>query len=183
MKIRPLPFALLTIFVLAVDRAGQAQTPSPANLTQAPVPQAPALTAPQGKVAPPPGKIDITQEPIVKIVANVQPAVVNITAQETVPAYVTNQYFQLYRGNRTAQSIESGLIISADGFVITNAHVVALAEKEKEVSITLMSGSKYRAQIITADEDADLALLKIEDKTVQFPYFDLSYTSPNLLGE
>ena len=35
-----------------------------------------------------------------KIVANVQPAVVNITAQETVPEYVTayNQYFQLYRG-------------------------------------------------------------------------------------
>jgi len=60
---------------------------------------------------------------------------------------------------------------------------VALAEKEKEVNITLSSGSKYRAQIISSDEDADLALLKIEDKTVQFPYFDLSYTSPNLLGE
>ncbi len=38
-------------------------------------------------------------------------------------------------------------------------------------------------EIISADEDADLALLKIEDKTVQFPYFDLTYTSPNLLGE
>ena len=31
--------------------------------------------------------------------------------------------------------------------------------------------------------DADLALLKIDDKTVQFPYFDLSYVSPDLLGE
>ena len=58
-----------------------------------------------------------------------------------------------------------------------------MAEKEKEVNITLSSGSKYRAQIITADEDADLALLKIEDQIAQFPYFDLSYTSPNLLGE
>jgi serine protease Do len=187
MKIRLLLFSLFILFVLAGSRAGLGQTPAPVTQTQAPVPQAPALTAPQGKVAPPPGKIDITQEPIVKIVANVQPAVVNITAQETVPEYVTsyNQYFQLYRGvrNRTSQSIGSGLIISADGYVITNAHVVALAEKEKEVSITLSSGSKYRAEIITADEDADLALLKIEDKTVQFPYFDLTYTSPNLLGE
>jgi serine protease Do len=184
MKTHLLRFALLILFVLAVNRAAQAQAASPAN--QAPVPQAPALTAPQGKVAPPPGPIDIAQEPIVKIVANVQPAVVNITTQETVPEYVTySQYFQLYRGvrNRTAQSIGSGLIISADGFIITNAHVVALAEKEKEVSITLSSGSKYRAEIISADDDADLALLKIEDKTVQFPYFDLSYTSPNLLGE
>ena len=154
---------------------------------QAPVPQTPGLMAPQGKVAQQPGQIDITQEPIVKIVANVQPAVVNITAQETVSDYVTtyNQYFQLYRRprDRTAQSIGSGLIVSADGYVVTNAHVVELAEKEKEVSITLSSGSKYRAEIISADEDADLALLKIEDKTVQFPYFDLSYTSPNLLGE
>ena len=157
--------------------------PTPPNQAQAPVPQAPALTAPQGKVSPSRGAVDITQEPIVKIVANVQPAVVNIAAQGTVPAYVTDQYFRLFRGNRAAQSIGSGLIISADGFVITNAHVVALAEKEKEVNITLSSGSKYRAQIIAADDDADLALLKIDDKDVQFPYFDLSYTSPNLLGE
>ena len=160
----------------AQDAAGPAQTP---------VPQAPSLSAPQGKVSPPPGPVDIAQEPIVKIVANVQPAVVNINAQETVPEYYTayNSYFRIFHPSRTSQSIGSGLIISADGFVITNAHVVALAEKQKEVNITLSSGSKYRAQIISADEDADLALLKIEDRSVQFPYFDLSYTSPNLLGE
>ena len=185
MKIRLVSFVSLILLTFSALQAAQAQATPTA--TQAPVPQAPALTAPQGKVSPPPGPVDIAQEPIVKIVANVQPAVVNITAQETVSDYVTsyNQYFQLYRSprNRTAQSIGSGLIISADGFVLTNAHVVALAEKEKEVSITLSSGSKYRAEIISADEDADLALLKIEDKTVQFPYFDLSYTSPNLLGE
>jgi S1-C subfamily serine protease len=180
MKLRPL-FCLMSLATCGMVDA-QNPPPSPSQ-AQAPAPKGPALTAPQGKVSPPPGAVDITQEPIVKIVANVQPAVVNIAAQGTVPAYVTDQYFRLYRGNRSAQSIGSGLIISADGFVITNAHVVALAEKEKEVNITLSSGSKYRAQIITADDDADLALLKIDDKDVQFPYFDLSYTSPNLLGE
>jgi len=163
-----------------VDAQNSSTPPNPAPLS-------PALTTPQGKVSPPQGTVDIAQEPIVKIVANVQPAVVNINAEETVPEYYTayDQYFRLYRGVRKhpAQSIGSGLIISADGFVITNAHVVALAEQEKEVNITLSSGSKYRAQIITADSDADLALLKIDDKEVQFPYFDLSYTSPNLLGE
>ncbi len=171
--------ALVALLSLA-DATAQAAT-------QAPVPTAPGLSAPQGKVSVSPGPIDITQEPIVKIVANVQPAVVNITAQETVPdyTYAYDRYFRLYRNeqSRTAQSIGSGLIISADGYIITNAHVVALAEKEKEVNVTLSSGSKYRAQIVSADEDADLALLKIEDQTVQFPYFDLSYTSPNLLGE
>jgi serine protease Do len=183
MKNRLFPLALLILCFAASRLPAQIGTPPPTNQAQAPVPQAPALTAPQGKVAPPPG-VDIAQEPIVKIVANVQPAVVNINAEETVPEAYTayDQYFRMYRGVRkhTAQSIGSGLIVSADGFVVTNAHVVALAEKE--VNITLSSGSKYRAQIISADEDADLALLKIEDKT-QFPYFDLSYTSPNLLGE
>jgi serine protease Do len=179
---------LFVLVALAAGASAFAQNPpSPPNQTQAPVPEAPGLSSPQGKVKPPPGPVDITQEPIVKIVANVQPAVVNINAEETVPEYYTayDQYFRMYRHvrNRTAQSIGSGLIISADGYVLTNAHVVALAEKEKEVNITLSSGSKYRAQIITADEEADLALLKIEDQTTQYPYFDLSYTSPNLLGE
>ena len=188
MKNRLFPFALIALSIVVAGSSSYAQNPPlPPNQQQAPVPQAPALSAPQGKVSPPRGPVDIANEPIVKIVANVQPAVVNITAQETVPEYYTayDSYFRLYRGtrNRTSESIGSGLIISADGFVLTNAHVVAMAEKEKEVNITLSSGSKYRAEIISVDDDADLALLKIEDKEIQFPYFDLTYTSPNLLGE
>ena len=147
--------------------------------------QNPALAAPQGKVAPL-NSINIANEPIVRVVANVQPAVVNITAEGTVRGYDTYQsFFNRYRvpRNRPEQSIGSGLLVSADGYIITNAHVVALAEQEKSVSVTLNSGSKYKAQIVSADDDADLALLKIEDKAVQFPYFDLSYVSPDLLGE
>lgn len=183
-------FTLFIVILLAAVKAGHAQTPAatpppaPAS-TNADAPQPPNLTSPQGKVSQPVGPVDIANEPIVKIVANVQPAVVNITAEETVPEYYTayNSYFRIFHPSRKASSIGSGLIISADGFVLTNAHVVALSEKQKEVSVTLTSGSKYQAQIITADEDADLALLKIEGQATQFPYFDLSYTSPNLLGE
>ena len=164
-----------------------------AQTVNAPVPAAaghgpgPDLTAPSGRVAPPPGQVNVGEEPIVKVITNVMPAVVNITAEGTVPQYynAVGPFFQNFRVLRDtpAQSIGSGLIVSADGFVITNAHVVELAEKEKEVSITLKSGSKYKAEIVEADNDADLALLKIEDKTVQFPYFDLNFVSPNFLGE
>ena len=178
------PSISLGVFALFGSLAFAAQPPSTPTPVTGP---APALTAPQGKVVPPPGLIDVANEPIVKVIDNVMPAVVNITAEETVPQYYTgyNQFFGRYRMQRDVpeQSIGSGLIISADGFVVTNAHVVALAEKTKEVSITLKSGSKYKAQIVYADEDVDLALLKIEDKTTQFPYFDLSYVSPNRLGE
>ena len=178
-------FGLITSLAVVTAAPAQTQSSPQSGQSTAPVPLAPTLTTPQGKVTPPPGAVDISQEPIVKIVANVQPAVVTITAKETVPSYYTayNSYFRMFHPGGTSQSIGSGLIVTADGFIITNAHVVALAEKEKEVSITLSSGSKYRAQIISADDDADLALLKIEDQTVQFPYFDLGYTSPNLLGE
>jgi serine protease Do len=186
MKFRFLRHLIPGTLIGVVVSTAQAQTPPPASAPP-PATPAPALAIPQGKVPPPPGSVDIPNEPIVKVVNNVLPAVVNITAQETVPEYYTayNNYFQIYRGvrNRMEQSIGSGLIVSADGYIITNAHVVALAEKEKVVSITLNSGSKYQAQIINADEDKDLALLKIEDKTVQFPYFDLGYISPNYLGE
>jgi serine protease Do len=167
-----------------------------AQVSNAPVPAPPAaaghgpgptLTAPAGKVTPPPGQINVADEPIVKVITDVMPAVVNITAEGTVPQYynAVGPFFQNFRVLRDTpeQSIGSGLIISADGFVLTNAHVVELAEREKEVSITLKSGSKYKAEIVQADNDSDLALLKIEDKTVQFPYFDLTYVSPNLLGE
>ncbi len=146
-----------------------------------------AVPAAPGKVAPLPGQINVADEPIVKVINNVMPAVVNITAEGTVPQFynAVDPFFRNFRIQRNTpeQSIGSGLIISADGFVLTNAHVVELAEREKEVLVTLKSGSKYKAQIVDADSDADLALLKIEDQSVQFPYFDLNYVSPNLLGE
>jgi serine protease Do len=173
----PLYFALILLGM--APPLASAQAPSTAKM--------PALSAPQGKMPPPMGTITIANEPIVRVVANVQPAVVNITAEATVPEYYNayGSFFSRYRGvvNRPEQSIGSGLIISADGYILTNAHVVALAEQEKKVSVTLNSGSKYTARIISADEDADLALLKIDDNAVQFPYFDLTFVSPNLLGE
>ncbi len=151
--------------------------------------QTPALVAPQGKVAAPPalGSINLANEPIVRVVANVQPAVVNITAEGTVPEY-SNVYGGFFRElPALPQPAGPEHRLGPDRFGRRlhphHAHVVALAEQEKSVNITLNSGSKYKAQIVSADDDADLALLKIEDKTVQFPYFDLEYISPNLLGE
>lgn len=184
----PMNFRLLSklgAILLLGSLAARAQNP-PSIVSPSPA-KAPALTAPQGKVTPPPAAINVADEPIVKVINNVMPAVVNITAEGTVPEYYNayDQFFRNYRvvRDRPEKSIGSGLIISADGFVITNAHVVALAQKEKIVSITLKSGSKYQAQIVDEDDDADLALLKIQDKTVLFPYFDLNYVSPDLLGE
>ena len=57
------------------------------------------------------------------------------------------------------RGVASGFILSADGFVMTNAHVVADAD---EVFVTLTDKREFKAKIIGADERSDIAVLKIE---------------------
>lgn len=58
-----------------------------------------------------------------------------------------------------ASSLGSGFIISPDGYVLTNAHVVAKAD---EITVTFTDKREYRAKLIGADARTDVALLKIE---------------------
>lgn len=57
------------------------------------------------------------------------------------------------------QGSGSGIIISQDGYVVTNQHVIADAT---EISVVLNSGEEYKATLVGADEKTDLAVLKIE---------------------
>jgi serine protease Do len=76
---------------------------------------------------------------------------------------VFRQYFDLPQEGRTVrrQSLGSGLIISKDGQVLTNAHVVANAD---EITVTLINGESYAAKLLGADEAVDLAVLQIQPK-------------------
>ena len=58
-----------------------------------------------------------------------------------------------------SQSLGSGFIISADGYIMTNAHVVDSAEK---ITVRLTDKREFRAKVIGADRRTDVALLKIE---------------------
>jgi Do/DeqQ family serine protease len=72
------------------------------------------------------------------------------------------------------QSAGSGVIISDDGFIVTNNHVVDNAEK---VEVTLDNKRTYTAKIIGKDPSTDLALIKIDEKNLPF----LSYTNSDEL--
>ena len=73
----------------------------------------------------------------------------------------TNVFGQVTRGAITG----SGFIISADGYVLTNNHVIETALAENlEVKVMLYSGEEYTARIIGGDSRSDVALLKIPGK-------------------
>ena len=68
-------------------------------------------------------------------------------------------------GQTTGQSTGSGFVLTADGYVVTNHHVV---ENATGVTVTLYDGSEYKAKVIGSDSTNDVALLKIEeDVTLQ----------------
>jgi len=62
----------------------------------------------------------------------------------------------------------SGVILTPDGYIITNHHVIKNADK---ISLTLFDGRSYPAQIIGTDPQTDLALLKIEEKGLSFIHY------------
>ena len=61
------------------------------------------------------------------------------------------------------QGAGSGVIISADGYIVTNNHVVADAD---ELTVTLNDNKEYSARIIGTDKASDLALIKIDGKNL-----------------
>src|SRR5262245_33950304 len=70
----------------------------------------------------------------------------------------------------------SGFVISADGFAVTNNHVVDSADK---VEVTMDDGKTYTAKVIGTDPRTDLALIKVEGRK-DFPFAKLSDSKPRI---
>jgi serine protease Do len=70
----------------------------------------------------------------------------------------------------------SGFFISADGYAVTNNHVV---EKAETVQVTADDGKTYSAKVIGTDQRSDLALIKVDGRN-DFPYAKLADTNPRI---
>jgi len=124
------------------------------------------------------------------MVAKLQPAVVNISTTQRVTVQQQNPFagtpfgdlfgqFNGQGGNgqpitREAQSLGSGFIISPDGYVVTNNHVIAAGTKGatvESIKVTLTDRKEYTAKLIGRDPASDLALLKIDAKGLPFVKF------------
>lgn len=101
-------------------------------------------------------------------VARASQSVVNIYTTQTMAEHpymndpVLRRFFEFHGGPSQEQgntNLGSGVIVSEDGYIVTNAHVI---EKADEITVAFNDGRKSRAQIIGTDPDSDLAVIKVD---------------------
>ncbi len=117
-------------------------------------------------------QVQLTFAPVVRRVA---PAVVNVYSKTVVQAQA-NPFFndplfsQLFGSpemrQRVQQSLGSGVIVRADGLILTNNHVV---EGGNEITVALSDKREFKAKVLLADPRTDLAVLKIDPKGERLP--------------
>ncbi|AEI37835.1 MAG: Do family serine endopeptidase [Zymomonas mobilis subsp. pomaceae] len=146
------------------------------------------------------------------LVERLQPAVVNISTTQRVKIQAPTNPFagtpfaDLFSGmgsgtdtgrpiTREAQSLGSGFIVSPDGYVVTNNHVISAGDPDKpsgmgssssavveSITVTLPDHAEYKARIIGRDTASDLALLKI-DSTKPLPFVQFGDSTRTRVGD
>jgi len=122
---------------------------------------------------------------ITRAIHRVSPAVASISVtqiQDVYSPFARDPFFEFFfpgrRPKREVQSSGSGVVISPDGYILTNFHVV---ENATNVVVTLPGGEEFEAEIIGTDYITDLALLKLDGK--YFPYAKLGDSDELIIGE
>lgn len=102
----------------------------------------------------------------------VTPSVVNIKTQQSGGS------FDFWGSNSYGTSSGSGIIMSADGYILTNNHVI---EDGTKIGVTLNDKREFEAELIGTDPSTDLALLKIE--ATKLPYIRFGNSDSLRVGE
>lgn len=113
-------------------------------------------------------------------------AVVHIKSKKTVTTQFFNDPFfdffgfrpQIQQGTQEAVSTGSGVILSEDGYIITNNHVISDAD---ELEVTLNDNRIYSAKVIGTDPTTDLGLIKIDAKNL--PSIELANSDEVRVGD
>lgn len=104
--------------------------------------------------------------------------------QQSVLPFLDDGFLGPILGKRMMGGVEvvpgtgSGFIVSADGYVVTNYHVI---EKAKKIEVTLTDGRKYPARLVGGDQSSDVAVVKIG--AANLPYAQLGNSAALRPGE
>jgi serine protease Do len=128
------------------------------------------------------------------MVAKLQPAVVNISTTQRVQVntnpFAGTPFEGLVPGQggqpvtRQAESLGSGFLISADGYIVTNNHVVTAGTRGavvESITVTLTDRKEYKARLVGRDAQSDLAVLKID--TTNLPFVRLGDSNQARVGD
>ncbi|MGR3378026.1 trypsin-like peptidase domain-containing protein [Salipiger abyssi] len=143
-----------------------------------------AAQTPEPRVPESQAEISLSFAPLVK---QATPAVVNIYARRVVQSRspfagdpLFGNLFRDFGGRpRVQNSLGSGVILSEDGIVVSNYHVVGQAT---DIRVVLNNGAEYEASVLIGDEEADLAILKLEDAG-EMPFLPLRDSDTVEVGE
>lgn len=120
---------------------------------------------------------------ITNAVEKASPAIVSIavSSARNYPS-AQDELFRFFFGEppRENSSMGSGFLISEDGLVVTNQHVVG--RNPREITISTTDGESYNAELIGSDELTDIALLRIQSDKV-FPFVEFSNSDDIIVGE
>jgi serine protease Do len=133
----------------------------------------------------------LRQNTTVRVAREVGPSVINITTERIVASRNSfprgaNPFFDSFfrdffepRLPQTVQNLGSGVLIDADGHILTNEHVVSRASR---IRISLADGTEFDATLVGADPNNDIAILKIEtDKPL--PWLKPGRSNDLMVGE
>ncbi len=136
-------------------------------------------------------QIQLSFAPLVKQTA---PTVVNVYTRRTVKSsgrsrLFDDPFFKQFFGDRFGyrapkerqlNSLGSGVIVDPQGLIVTNHHVIKGAD---EIKIALSDRREFEATLVLADEDTDLAVLRIDVGNVKLPYLALRNSDTLQVGD
>ena len=127
----------------------------------------------------------LRRTPVVQVVERVRPAVVNLTARQVVTVRPRSLFGDLFpefgatgQEAYTTQSLGSGVLISPDGLIVTNEHVI---EGAAEIKVGFSDGKSEQAEVIGSDADSDLAILRVAARGR--PFLPLAEKDDSMIGE
>jgi Do/DeqQ family serine protease len=177
--------AVAVLFVLGTFKP-QWLSGTPAGLVMPPATPGAAPVAPQLSVAA--SGVALPLQPLAAAAKRASPAVVSVTASKAPTRrgnspHSQDPWFRFFFGQPGQQQepqvgLGSGVIVSADGYLLTNNHVIEGAD---QISVRLADGREAQARLIGTDSETDIAVLKIE--LDRLPVVTLADSQPLQVGD